>query len=96
MAIIVGSLQTPENIGRLVDIVARASYCEAFEMTDGTLVVLDACEEAMWRIRSDVPLKWRASDGELYEAFEVAASDRFLLPVTGLPVEDDVRDEATA
>ncbi|WP_069267398.1 hypothetical protein [Paraburkholderia nodosa] len=96
MAIIVGTKYTPENLGRIVDVVSRATYGEAFVMTNGVLILLGDPDTEVWRIRSDVPLKWRATNGEIFEAYEIATGDRFLLPVTGLQLEDDVRDEATA
>lgn len=97
MAIIVGSLHTPENIGRIVDVVSVAYDYEAFPMIGGKTVLFAADgSEVVWRVRSDMPLKWRAGNGEVLEACEIATGDRFLRPVSGLPVEDDVRDEVTA
>ncbi|MEX3967292.1 hypothetical protein AB4Y42_34545 [Paraburkholderia sp. EG286B] len=96
MAIIVGTRCTPENLGRIVDVVSRATYGEAFVMTNGVRIMLDTPEAEVWRIRSDVPLKWRAENGEIFEAYEIATGDRFLLPVTGLQLEDDVHDKVPA
>ncbi|WP_028204998.1 hypothetical protein [Paraburkholderia nodosa] len=96
MAIIVGTRCTPENLGRIVDVVSRATCGEAFVMTNGVLIMLESPEADVWRIRSDVPLKWRAENGEMFEAYEIATGDRFLLPVTGLQLDADVRDEVSA
>jgi len=97
LAIIVAALNTPENIGRIVEVISPAFFFEAYQLIGGDYVTLDTSgQEAIWRVRSDKPLLWRGDNGFLARAYEVPCGDRFLRPIGGVPVDEDVLDEVPA
>lgn len=89
LAIVVGAYLCTENIGRIVEVVRVA--------VPG-VDVASTCSEIAWVVRSSYPLG-RAHQGRkvrMRPALEAPCADCNLRPVSGLPVGDEVKDEAHA
>lgn len=90
LAIIVRVGKLPENIGKIVEIIRPAVSGEDFRIEGNPRCMA-------WMVRGYSPLARRTYEGKpLSAAFEIAAYDDSLLPITGLPITDDVTDEVTA
>ena len=93
LAIVVSARTTPENIGRIVEVVRVGTHLEIFKSIDGVQVTVDAEGMSLWVVRSRNQLMWRTDIGcELYFK-ELPVSDSYLRPVSGLPIEDEVTDD---
>lgn len=96
LAIVVAARNTPEIIGRIVEVVRVAVAGDTFKRVDGVTTTLARVDGVTWRVRSSRPLPWTMANGKTYQCFEVATSDAHLRPVSGLPVCEETRDTVHA
>jgi hypothetical protein len=97
LAIVIGALHTPENIGRIVEVVRPTAHGDVFMSCNGRHATLGANGVwPAWRVRSDKPLYWRLRNGSLMEVMEVPMSDQFLRPVSGIPLDEETFDKVSA
>ncbi|HWT40937.1 MAG TPA: hypothetical protein VN081_06790 [Dongiaceae bacterium] len=89
LAIIIAANHTPENIGTIVEVVRIAVPGELF--ANGNIRFTGSPNSA-WVTKRDggEPMPWRLASGNQFVAEEVVCEDRFLRPVSGLPIEEDV------
>jgi hypothetical protein len=94
LAVIISTLRSPENIGRIVEVIRTAVPGEEF-VTAGRMRVFVPTQNSgpIWRVRGQRPLIWRDQDGKVEMAFEVPCADSYLRPITGVPVNDEVTDD---
>ena len=95
LAIIICTRCTPEIIGRIVEVVAPTSTGDVYQTSQGETSVAVGGGIA-WRVRSNVQLAWRFDNEKTAYAFEVPMYDAYLRPVSGLPIEEEARDEVPA
>lgn len=90
LAIIVTSDHSPENIGRIVEVVRPATRHFDFHK--------DCPDAPAWVVKADRPLARHhyLTRQRLPDACVRAYLDRCLRPVSGLPITDDIKDEITA
>lgn len=93
LAIIVAQHFTPENIGRIVEIVRPAVDGEIFYSVDGGRPIEFIGVKLSWVVRSTTPMQWRglARHNGFFLEQPIAASH--LVPVSGLPVDEDVSED---
>lgn len=89
LAIVINAFFCHENIGRIVEVVRRA--------VPGVDTTPDSTHDS-WMVRSDRPLARSAGKGSfrIAPANEAPCADCNLRPVSGLPVDEEVKDELHA
>lgn len=90
LAIIVASSHSPENIGRIVEVVRPAVRNLEFHK--------DAPDTHAWIVKADRPLVRHhyLTKERLPDSCVRPYLDDCLRPVSGLPITDDIKDEVTA
>jgi hypothetical protein len=90
LAIITNSLPTGSLCGRIVRVVRPRTAGEIFTATDG-YQCRGSEQEFCWVIEAGDPIAWC---GRLF--YQRPFADRWLRPITGLPVDEETRDEVPA
>jgi len=92
--VITGPHGAPENIGRIVEVVAVAVHGERFVSVKGETTPVDAPSgKPMWRVRSvGSPLAWNSSflNPVRRYYYERPILDSWLRPVSGLPESEEI------
>jgi hypothetical protein len=87
LAIITNSLPSGMLCGRIVRVVRQRTAGEVFTATDGNQY-RGTEQEFCWVIEADEPITWC---GRLF--YQRPFADKWLRPITGLPVTDEVTDD---
>ena len=95
LAIVVGLVQSPENNGRIVHVLSRVTHGERFTAVDGRSLLCAVDDMVTWRVRSERPMPWKSALGTLY-FLEIAIGAINLIPIGGVPVDEEQHDEVTA
>ena len=94
LAIIIGAVLTPEMIGCVVECVHLTVPGEVLKCN--ALALPLRLDGPAWLVRGTGLIPNRSTSGRLEFLPERFVSDKYLRPVSGLPVTDDVTDEVTA
>lgn len=89
-------ISLPELIDRIVVVVRPAVEGELVVSTCGARAAIFLEHSIAWIVTSPTPLHGRCSDGKVRLFKERAISDRYLRPIGGVPVTDDVDIEVPA
>jgi len=90
LAIITNSLPTGSLCGRIVRVMRPAAAGEIFTATDG-FQCCGSGQEFCWVIEAEEPISWY---GRMF--YRRPFADRWLRPITGLPVDEEAHDEVAA
>lgn len=90
MAIVIAAELTPEMIGRIVRVVRRVAYGEIIGSVRYT------GDGAAWLIESDRPLPIRCTNGRIVHQLARSFGDRYIRPISGVPVHDEQHGEVPA
>lgn len=97
LAIIRGMIDYPEDNGKIVEVLRRASNGEEYITTCGKRCNLDAQDVSQaWRVRAREPLRMIVRSGQEWHFFEVPIAGYRLIPISGVPVTDDIDTEIPA
>lgn len=98
LAIVRGIKITPEMNGRVVEVIRRATHGEIFTDVSGGCVMLHmgGSNAAIWVVRTREPMPWRRNNGDLGWYYETPIYDDLLIPISGVPLEEEILDEVTA
>lgn len=83
LAIVISSRLSPENIGRIVEVLCQAGE-EEIDRTSGGFV---------WWVKSPVELMVRHRNGFIQFSKERPYADACLKPVSGLPMFDETAED---
>lgn len=88
MAIVVSAYHRPENIGRIVEVVRVA--------VEGVDYKINGASQFAWLVKSQRPLARAGYYMPIPDGYEAVCADCNLRPVSGLPVDEEIRDEVAA
>jgi len=97
LVIVVSVYTTPELIGRAGTVVRPAVPGDKFVSIDGQAVILKPGDSSfLWVVEFPRPVPWRLTDGTVWHFTQTPCRDASLLPMPGLPIDEEITDEVTA
>lgn len=96
LAIVRGVQSTPGLNGVIVEILAPVVHDEHFISTSGVVVRCDVEGMLVWRVAARGPLPWNTQTSLGLAFFdEMPMRDSRLIPISGVPVNDEVSEDLT-
>jgi hypothetical protein len=97
LVMVISAYTTPELIGCAGTVIRPALPGDQFVSIDGQAVILKPCDSSLlWVVEFPRPVPWRLHDGRVWHFMQTPCRDASLLPITGLPIDEETREELTA